>query len=44
MLEKETLTMPKVKVNDIHIYYEVQGEGFPLVMIMLLPVSTPTDF
>jgi pimeloyl-ACP methyl ester carboxylesterase len=26
--------MPKVKVNDIQIYYEIKGEGFPLVMIM----------
>ena len=26
--------MPKVKVNDIQIYYEVHGEGFPLLMIM----------
>lgn len=26
--------MPKVKVNDIQIYYEVHGEGFPLTMIM----------
>jgi pimeloyl-ACP methyl ester carboxylesterase len=26
--------MPKVKVNDIQIYYEMYGEGFPLVMIM----------
>ncbi len=25
--------MPKVRVNDIQIYYEVHGEGFPLVMI-----------
>lgn len=25
--------MPKVKVSDIQIYYEVKGEGFPLVMI-----------
>jgi pimeloyl-ACP methyl ester carboxylesterase len=25
--------MPKVKVNDIQVYYEVNGEGFPLVMI-----------
>jgi pimeloyl-ACP methyl ester carboxylesterase len=25
--------MPKVKVNDIQMYYEVKGEGFPLVMI-----------
>jgi pimeloyl-ACP methyl ester carboxylesterase len=26
--------MPKIKVNDIQIYYEVHGEGFPLIMIM----------
>jgi pimeloyl-ACP methyl ester carboxylesterase len=26
--------MPKVKVNDIQIYYEVHGKGFPLLMIM----------
>ncbi|MFZ5597524.1 MAG: alpha/beta fold hydrolase [Bacillota bacterium] len=26
--------MPKVMVNDINIYYEVKGEGFPLVLIM----------
>lgn len=25
--------MPKVNVNDIQIYYEVKGKGFPLVMI-----------
>jgi len=25
--------VPKVKVNDIQTYYEVKGEGFPLVMI-----------
>jgi pimeloyl-ACP methyl ester carboxylesterase len=25
--------MPKVKVNDIQVHYEVKGEGFPLVMI-----------
>ncbi len=25
--------MPKVKVDDIQIYYEVRGKGFPLVMI-----------
>jgi len=25
--------MPKIKVNDIQICYEVHGEGFPLVMI-----------
>jgi pimeloyl-ACP methyl ester carboxylesterase len=26
--------LPKTKVNDINIYYEIHGEGFPLVMIM----------
>jgi len=26
--------MPKVEVNDIQMYYEVNGEGYPLVMIM----------
>ena len=26
--------MPKIKVNDIQMCYEVKGEGFPLVMIM----------
>jgi len=25
--------MPKVRVNEIRMYYEVHGEGFPLVMI-----------
>lgn len=25
--------MPNVKVNDINIYYEIHGEGFPLLMI-----------
>ncbi|WP_157671385.1 alpha/beta fold hydrolase [Francisella halioticida] len=25
--------MPKVKVNDINIYYEIRGEGYPLVLI-----------
>jgi len=25
--------MPKVKVNDINIYYEVHGEGKPLLLI-----------
>jgi pimeloyl-ACP methyl ester carboxylesterase len=25
--------MPKVKVNDIQVYYELKGKGFPLVMI-----------
>jgi pimeloyl-ACP methyl ester carboxylesterase len=27
------VTVPKVKVNDIQVYYEVHGAGFPLVMI-----------
>jgi hypothetical protein len=27
------ISMPKVKVNDIQIHYEVKGKGFPLVMI-----------
>jgi len=26
--------MPKVKVNDIQVNYEMKGEGFPLMMIM----------
>jgi len=26
--------MPKVKINDINMYYEIHGEGFPLVMIL----------
>ena len=26
--------MSRVKVNDIKMYYDVQGEGFPLVMVM----------
>lgn len=25
--------MPKVKVNDIEMYYEVHGEGTPLILI-----------
>lgn len=25
--------MPKVKVNDINMYYEIHGEGFPLLLI-----------
>ena len=31
--------MPKVKVNDIQVYYEVHGEGFPLIMIMGLSAN-----
>jgi len=26
--------MPYVKVNDIHMYYEIHGEGEPLVLIL----------
>lgn len=26
--------MPKAKINDINMYYDVQGDGFPLVMVM----------
>ena len=26
--------LPSVKVNDINMYYEIHGDGFPLVMIM----------
>jgi len=32
--------VPKVKVNDIQLYYEVRGEGEPLVLIMGLGAST----
>jgi pimeloyl-ACP methyl ester carboxylesterase len=31
--------LPKAKVNDVQIYYEVQGDGFPLVMIMGLSAN-----
>ncbi len=31
--------MPKIEVNDINIYYEVYGEGFPLVMIIGLSAN-----
>ncbi|MHB1420650.1 MAG: alpha/beta fold hydrolase [Bacillota bacterium] len=31
--------MPKVRVNDINMYYEEHGQGFPLVMIMGLGAS-----
>jgi len=33
------ITVPKVRVDDIQIYYEVKGEGFPLVMIQGLSYS-----
>jgi hypothetical protein len=25
--------MPKVKINDLEMYYEVHGKGFPLILI-----------
>jgi pimeloyl-ACP methyl ester carboxylesterase len=31
---KGLIAMPKVKVNDIQMYYDVKGKGFPLLMIM----------
>ena len=32
--------MPKVKVNDIRMYYEIHGQGEPLVLIMGLGANT----
>lgn len=32
-LIKEVEHMPKIKVNDINMYYEIHGEGEPLVLI-----------
>jgi pimeloyl-ACP methyl ester carboxylesterase len=32
--------MPKIKVNDIQMFYEVHGEGFPLIMIQGLTANT----
>jgi len=31
--------LPSVKVNDINMYYEIHGDGFPLVMIMGLSAN-----
>jgi len=31
--------LPTVKVNDINMYYEIHGDGFPLVMIMGLSAN-----
>ena len=39
MVRKVISIMPTVKVNDIQIYYEVHGEGFPLIMIMGLSAN-----
>lgn len=32
MVGKVVSIVPKIKVNDIQIYYEMQGQGFPLIM------------
>ncbi|MFX1376545.1 MAG: alpha/beta fold hydrolase [Promethearchaeota archaeon] len=32
--------MPKIKVDDLNLYYEIHGEGFPLVMIMGISCDT----
>lgn len=32
--------MPMIKVSDIQMYYEIQGEGFPLLLIMGLKRNT----
>jgi len=32
--------MPRIEVNDLQIYYEAHGEGFPLVMIQGLSANT----
>jgi len=33
------LKIPKIKVRDIDIYYEIHGSGFPLVMIILFSTN-----
>ena len=41
------LIMPKVKVNDINIYYEIHGKGFPFFLIRGLSSDVyrwPPDF
>jgi pimeloyl-ACP methyl ester carboxylesterase len=37
--QKEILVMPRTKVNDIQVYYDVKGDGFPLMMIMGLSAN-----
>jgi len=32
--------MPRIEVNDIQVYYEAHGEGFPVVMIQGLSANT----
>jgi pimeloyl-ACP methyl ester carboxylesterase len=39
--------VPKIKVNDINIYYEIHGEGYPFVLIRGLSTDVyrwPSDF
>ena len=26
--------MPKIKIDDLNLHYEIHGKGFPLIMIM----------
>ena len=26
--------MPEIKIDDLNLYYEIHGKGFPLIMIM----------
>ena len=33
--------MPKIKVQGINLYYEIHGEGVPLIMIRGLGSTTP---
>lgn len=32
--------MPKIKIDDLNMYYEIHGEGFPLIMISGISVDT----
>jgi len=32
--------MPKVKIDGLNLYYEIHGEGFPLIMIMGISADT----
>ena len=33
--------MPKVRANDLNLYYEIHGSGEPLLMVMGLGGSPP---
>jgi pimeloyl-ACP methyl ester carboxylesterase len=39
IVDKAVSIMPKVKVNDVKVYYEARSEGFPLMMIMGLSAN-----